>query len=150
MRGLIIQLPNITGKNLWKLFNNINLSRYKWRVFFDEVLYNEDGVEKNSLFEHKIINDKDFLRRISQVSYYLIFLDIKAFPVHSDIDNVATYDEFKTSQCEIVLLCSDSIFVNFYCKDKDIIQQVRENCLENGFETEYLTEENDGRLRLSV
>lgn len=43
----------------------------------------------------------------------------------------------------MVILCTDSTFIEFYCKEKEILDKVYNNCIDNGFEkVEYKSAED--------
>jgi hypothetical protein len=45
-----------------------------------------------------------------------------------------TYEEYMNSDCQIVLLCIDSAYIDFFCKDESILEVVYKNCLSNDYE----------------
>lgn len=45
-----------------------------------------------------------------------------------------TFKNFLGSSCVMVILCTDSAFIKFYCKEREILDKVYNNCINNGFE----------------
>lgn len=82
--------------------------------------------------------------------YYLIFADLKAYPKGEALEEIETYEEFTESKCEVVVLVADGDYIHIYAKDPKAIELMYENALNQGFYVEYVTDENDGRTRLSV
>ncbi|HDR7244788.1 TPA: DUF2691 family protein, partial [Bacillus mobilis] len=76
--------------------------------------------------------------------------DLKAYPKGEVLEEIETYEEFKESKCELVLLVADCTYVTIYAKDQKAIELMYENARNQGFYVEYVTDENDGRTRLSV
>jgi hypothetical protein len=73
----------------------------------------------------------------------MIFTDITAYPLGKDRIEIKTFEDFLESNCEVVLLCTDSIFIEFYSKERDVLDKVYNNCIGKGFEkVEYLSIEN--------
>lgn len=82
--------------------------------------------------------------------YYLIFADLKAYPKGEIAIDIETYEEFKGSKCEVVVLAVDAQYIQIYAKNQKAIELMYENAQNQGFYVEYVTDENDGRTRLSV
>ncbi len=150
MIGLSIIVPNNSNRYLFEILKDIELLNYKWAISADEVLYVENGIEKNSLFEDDIIDGEKLLQCIVKEDYYLIFADIKGYKLNGDISEVETYSDYLQSDCEFILLCTDSKFIDFYCKDKNNLKVVYDNCLRNHFVVDVITAENNLRSRMSV
>ncbi|KAF1342305.1 hypothetical protein ABP1_3037 [Bacillus subtilis] len=67
------------------------------------------------------------------------------------VNQVNTYEEFADSDCELVLLIADNSYVSIYCKNKNIIEKLYFNALQNDFEdVQFITDENDTRTSLTV
>lgn len=150
MIGLSILLPNVASNYLIQILENVDVDLYEWNVSYDEVLYMEDDKEENSLFKEKIISGDEFKKCISRKEYYLVFIDVKGFPINSTISNVISYDDYLRSECEIVLLCADSRFVDIFSKKKDILQTIYTNCINYELQVEKISKQNNTRTRLDV
>ena len=50
--------------------------------------------------------------------YYLIFADLKAYPKGEEVVDIETYEEFKESKCEVVVLVADGDYIQFMRKTK--------------------------------
>lgn len=82
--------------------------------------------------------------------YYVIFADLKAYSKGEEVVDIETYEAFKESKCELVLLVADCTYVTIYAKRSKQIELMYENARNQGYYVEYVTDENDGRTRLSV
>ncbi|EEL70036.1 hypothetical protein bcere0026_28510 [Bacillus mycoides] len=100
--------------------------------------------------EPSIVEGSDLKRLFKDNIYYVIFADLKAYPKGEEVVDIETYEEFKESKCELVLLVADSTYVTVYAKDQKEIKSLYENAQNQGYYVEYVTDENDGRTRLSV
>jgi hypothetical protein len=131
---LDIRVKNEYSNYLYKILNGINLLNYVWEINTDDFLYSENGDLKENFFGSNVLSGEEFFKCISRDSYYMIFVDIKAYPVGNESIEFETFDDFLRSNCELVLLCTDSIFIEFYCKDRDILDKVYNNCITDEFE----------------
>ena len=151
MIGLGIRVKNAPDNLLYKIFSGISVSEYIWEISEEEIMYSENNEHKQKLFGNSILSGDEFLKCISRDSYYMIFANIKAYPIESNRTNINTYKDYLESSCKIILLCADSTFIDFYSKAPSILKKVQENCIINHFEqVNILTEENDTRTRMSV
>lgn len=150
IRGITFEIPNAYGKYLFDILSDINLNGLAWRIGEGES-YN---IEKNTLGKPLfpstgLVNGDTLYKNISKDEYYLIFVDLKAYPNKSDVKEIATYPEFIESECQFVLLIVDSSYVAIYSKDQKIIHQLFSKGISVGYENiQYITEENDENTTL--
>lgn len=143
MVGLDIRVKNEYSNYLYKIFDGINLLNYKWKINTDDFLYLENENISQDFFKASILSGREFFKSISRDSYYMIFADIKAYPIDNDCNEVKNFKDFLESNCKLILLCSDSTFIEFYSKDKDILEKVYCNCINYSFEdVKYVTFED--------
>ena len=119
----------------------------------EEVLFNSsvDGLGSELFSEdNKIMEGSELKKLIKDNIYYLIFVDLKAYPKGEEVVDIETYEEFKESKCEVVVLVADGDYIQIYAKNQEEIEMIYENALNQGFYVEYITDENDGRTRMSV
>lgn len=134
MIGLDIKVKNGYSNYLNKIFNGIDLFNYVWEINADDFLYSENGEVKGDFFGADVLNAEEFIKCISRDSYYMIFADIKAYPLGNERIEIKAFEDFLKSSCEMVILCTDSAFIEFYCKDREVLDKVYNNCIDNGFE----------------
>lgn len=151
-RGITVDIPNENDKLLWKVLKPIDISSFDWWVGSEESYLVARGGLDEALFpeEPSIVEGSDLKRLFKDNIYYVIFADLKAYPKGEEVVDIETYEEFKGSKCELVLLVVDCTYVTIYAKDQEAIKLMYENALNQSFYVEYITDENDGRTRLSV
>ena len=142
IRGITFEIPNGYGKYLFEILSDININRFTWRIGGGESYIKETG---EALFPSLCtVTGKNFYEIISKEEYYLIFVDLKAFPNKLGVKEISTYQDFVNSECQFVFLLVDSSYVTIYSKDQNIIQQLFSKGLSVGYENiEYITDEND-------
>lgn len=145
IRGITFEIPNAYGKYLFDIISDLNLNRLAWRIGGGESYQIENNALGKPLFPSTgLVNGETLYENISQDDYYLVFVDLKAFPNLSDVKEIATYPEFIESDCQFVLLIVDSSYVIIYSKDQNIIHQLYSKAISAGYENiKYITEEND-------
>ncbi|MBE7150140.1 DUF2691 family protein [Bacillus mycoides] len=151
-RGITVDIPNEYDNLLWKVLKPIDISSFDWWLGSEESYLVARGGLDEALFpeEPSIVEGSDLKRLFKDNIYYVIFADLKAYPKGEEVVDIETYEEFKESKCELVLLVADCTYVTVYAKDQEAIELMYENAIDQGFYVEYVTDENDGRTRLSV
>ena len=135
MVGLDINVKNQYSNYLEKIFQSINLSIYDWEVITDDILVRENGKIKEGLFNSHFLNGNNLNEAISKESYYMIFVDLKAYPLNTKRKNIQTYKDFVESECRLIFLCTDSTFIEVYCKDSKTLAKIYDNCINYSFES---------------
>lgn len=132
---------------LYDFFDDIHIENYEWKIDYEEILFDKN----NSFFDSMILDGHEFKKCISRMNYYIIFADIKAYLIGSKKDEVLTYNDYINSNCEMIFLCSDAHFIDFYCKNRKNLKKVYQNCVKNNYDSISIkTIENDTRTRMSV
>ncbi|MBJ7929070.1 DUF2691 domain-containing protein [Bacillus toyonensis] len=151
-RGIIVDIPNEYDNLLWKVLKPIDITLFDWRVENEESYFRlPDGLGSELFSEdNKVMSGLELKKLIKDNIYYLIFADLKAYPKGEVLEEIETYEEFTESKCEVVVLVADGDYIHIYAKDQKAIELMYENALNQGFYVEYVTDENDGRTRLSV
>ncbi|WP_270343234.1 DUF2691 family protein [Bacillus mobilis] len=151
-RGIFVDIPNEYDNLLWEVLKPIDITAFDWRVENEESYFVlSDGLGPELFSEdNKVMSGLELKKLIKDNIYYLIFADLKAYPKGEVLEEIETYEEFKESKCELVLLVADCTYVTIYAKDQKAIELMYENERNQGFYVEYVTDENDGRTRLSV
>ncbi|GLV64662.1 hypothetical protein Bmyc01_33320 [Bacillus mycoides] len=151
-RGIFVDIPNGYDNLLWKVLKPMQISSFDWWVGSEESYLVARGGLDDALFpeEPSVVEGLDLKKLVKDNIYYLIFADLKAYPKGEAAVDIETYEEFKESKCEVVVLVVDSQYIQIYAKDQKAIKLMYENAMNQGFYVEYVTDENDGRTRLSV
>lgn len=113
------------------------------------IVGNELGPELFSE-DNEIMAGSALKKLIKDNIYYLLFVDLKAYPKGEVLGEIETYEEFKESKCEVVVLVADGDYIQIYVKNQEEIEMMYENARNQGLYVEYITDENDGRTRMSV
>ncbi|HHT7152959.1 hypothetical protein BK718_06990 [Bacillus thuringiensis serovar andalousiensis] len=151
-RGIFVDIPNEYSNVLWKVLNPIDITEFDWRVRDEESYLIARGELDEALFpeEPSVVEGLALKKLVKDNIYYLIFADLKAYPKGEKTIDIETFEEFKESKCEVVVLVADGEYIQIYAKNQEEIEMMYENAVNQGFYVEYITDENDGRTRLSV
>lgn len=137
--GLAFKIPNHYGEYLTELLQNINVLDYDWKIEHEEI-YHEDN---NYIFGSPLMTGEQVKNCLAKTNYYLIFLDIKAYPVNTNYDNVKTLRDFLHSNCEFIFLCTDSEFIEIYSKNQAVIEKIHHFCTNRKYSDIQYIEDAD-------
>lgn len=153
IRGITFEVPNKWGYILRDILAPIDVSAFNWLVKNEEAYYVVGGELGEPLFNHKILHLGGQLlqKKIEEQMSYVIFAALKAYPKGSVPKELETYNDFKESDCELVLLIADGTFVTVYCKDNVLSETLFNHAKRKGYmDVAYTTDENDERTGFSV
>lgn len=147
MRGVELHIKQNSGfiYNVLSLLIPFSVEKYAWHAEQSYFIYQNDinpGLI-SGLRLKKIIEDKRYL---------IDALVLMAFPNEPTTAIPKTYEEYISSNCQLVFVCYDWYYVEIYCKDEAYLHQVYSSCIQNpDIEgVQYKTDENDGRTGLRV
>lgn len=152
-RGISFEIPNKYGSFLYEVLQPCKITEFIWHIGGEESYLVEDDKLGEPLFTDKINWIKGLLLKehLEDKKYYLIFVDLKAYSKGNYPADIETYEDFLNSDCELVLLVVDSVYITIYCKDKEKLERLYDNANKKGFnKLHYITDKNDTRTRLSV
>lgn len=152
-RGIHFKIPNTYGSFLGEILKPMEVSNFDWIIREEESYFVVGDTLGDSLFPEMIIgmNREELQKLIDNYKYYLIFANLKAYPKGAQITDVITYEDYMLSDCQMVLLVIDSIYVAVYCKDLEKVEGLYNHIKRQRFQSlEYITDENDTRTKLSV
>ena len=111
-------------------------SEYEYNGYGELVtLTNSKGGNIIEKYEYTYdLNGNDFKNCISDKDYYLLFEEIKAFPQKKTVVEISTFKDYLSSDCELIILCYDTVSIEVYSKNTDILYSIKTNCLNNDFE----------------
>lgn len=141
MIGISFEIPNKYGKFLNNILDNIELEKYLWNIYDSEVL-NKEG---KNIFYNNIYNNKHIMK--DNEDYYLIFANIQGCRKNSNRITIKSYQDFIKSNCEILIIIVDSIFVDFYAKDENILKIVKNNIKKYNFKNEKILKNIEDTIR---
>jgi len=147
MKGISFKIENKYDTILDKILKNIDCDSYNWYITEDEI-YKEKG---NILLTGQLYTNREFKTIIKNEKHYVVFANIQLYFNSSKIKKIATYEDFINSDCQLILLVTDNIFVDIYVKEKKILKQIYQNALKNEFDDiKYITNDNDIRKVFSA
>lgn len=122
---------------------------FNWHIIDNqtEVWANSDGKD---FFLKKEYNSEEFFELISD-KHYAVFVKIQAYFVSSYFHEVHTKEEFKKSECKIIVLICDSFWGDIYIKDISLIDNVYQSLLKSDFDNvKYIYDNDDMRTKFDV
>ena len=145
IRGICFCVPNGCPKLFEKILHDIDIIKYTWEnIENDNQVYR---LNKNNdfLFTKPFYTGYEFKKLISSNNYYSIFVHLHAY-FTNELQKIDSYYDFLNRKCQMIILLTDSIFVEVYCKDVTIIQTLKQNAKKNSFkDIRYITDKNDTR-----
>lgn len=128
MIGIRFEIPNNYGNYLRDILKNLNLENYYWNIFDSEIL----DKKGNNLFSDNnynikmedIFNNKD---------YYLIFANFQGYQNKNNFNNITSYTDFLKSDCEIIIIVVDSIYIDIFIKNLEVLQLIKKNVYDNKY-----------------
>ncbi|NBI27935.1 DUF2691 family protein [Chengkuizengella marina] len=149
IRGISFEITNEYGVFIADILKTIDITKFNWQISSGE-FYDQAGEELFSE-EIKIIDGTVFKNQLENNSYYIVFANLKAYPKEKVISKIESYEEFINSECQLVLLITDSCYTTIYCKEKEELELLYQNVIDCGFkDVQYITDKNDSRTRLTV
>lgn len=150
--GAHFEMPTINKTILKRVLVGMSVEQYYW--YYDgsqsEVWNSFDAHEASDLFTSNCYDGESFKELIRQ-EHYVIFLKLLAFTTEGDYSCIQTNKEFKSSNCQLLLLICDSTFVDVYAKDEVLVHTIYNNALIKGYRNvQYLTEDNDSRTGMDL
>lgn len=131
MKGLEFLIENKSSNILHKILNNLPSQNCIWQVTEDEVYKKEYDLNFLNFFEKKVYNNEDFKKCIKK-ECYPVFCNIQMYKDNSIINEIQTVDDFYNSNCEMIILITDNIFVEIYSKKEKYISIIKDNLKKTG------------------
>ncbi|MDR2570583.1 MAG: DUF2691 family protein [Oscillospiraceae bacterium] len=139
MMGIRFEVENEYGNFLKQIFSSVDVINYEWQIVTNDSIKSMikigDRFFSENLFGDgdTVIDGKTFLKNINLKSYYMIFIDLKAFLIGSTHKEIQSYEDYLNSDCQIVFMCVDSSYIEVFCKDKSILEIIHKNCINYNF-----------------
>ncbi|MCD1261412.1 DUF2691 family protein [Paenibacillus athensensis] len=153
MRGISFEIPNEYGKWLFDVLKPFDCKDYNWLVGAgEEYKWQENDLKPLFADDVDILEGEDLLQIIdSEEPQYIIFADLKAFPIGKQISQIDKYEDFLESDCELILLIVDSTYTSIYCKDVEVLNLLYANAKMIKVDSlAYITDDNDFRKTLKA
>lgn len=144
MRGIGIHYTGGYGAIYKSLFKNIPWKEYDWYASDSEIIQSNRNIclpERLSLPKFSSLLDEE--------NYLVIFSKIEGLKKGGRHIPIKTYEQFLNSDCEIMLLVTDSMYINIYAKEQNLILQFLNNAETLTCECiEVLTDKTDWRTEM--
>lgn len=119
-RGIRCRIPNNHGQILGNLLKPVDLTKYEWKLGSSEAYYVKEKGKFEDFFTDvdygQGIKGSDLQNRLLAHSYYTIFVNLQAYP-SGLTTSITTYEDFVSSDCEMIILLTDCTYLDIYCKE---------------------------------
>jgi len=144
MISVRFKIKNEYDNPLKKIFKNININNYFWKIEYTEVYECNNGKLGKNIFAQEIMTGEEFEADTNTEKYYMIFLTAIAFENSKDVVEINNYADFVKSNAKIAFVCADTEYIDICSKDELILKQIINNCEDNGFmDVEIIDEEKN-------
>lgn len=150
IRGISFRIEQReNGRVLSEIFQSIDVKKYNWYNILDQNEVWKNFAGEKSLGE-EYYSGNDF-EKIINSEHYILFLKLQAYFKMVNYQNLHTYKEFVEDNCQLLVLVSDSEFVEIYAKEITVLKHIYDTAEENEyFDIEYITDDNDSRIGFNV
>lgn len=142
---------NSSGNNiLWRILGCIPVEKYSW-YHIDSQDESWDECMKEPLFCKSCYSGEEFKHEI-QRPQFVIFTKLQAYAAPSRVgSNICTLQEFLESDCKLLVLIYDCVFVEVYSKEFSTLSALYQSALAQGFSNiTYFTQEACRRTTMNV
>jgi len=148
IRGVYFLRP-VMDNALFQILKGINIKEYCWHnIASQDEVYEIDY--KDDFFKENYYDGESFFQCI-QEDHYVDFVKMQAYFEGGEFFDIHTFEEFKESECQLLLLVYDEEYVEIFAKSQEVISRLYEQAVANHCtEIEYITDENDHRTRMDV
>ncbi|GAA3412147.1 DUF2691 family protein [Paenibacillus hodogayensis] len=153
VRGISFLIPNEYDKWLFNILKPIDFKKYKWSIGSgEEYKYQDNDLIRLFSDDVSILRGEELFKIIDTVEpQYIVFADLKAFPLDTNSFDINTYEDFLVSDCELIFLIVDSVYTSIYCKDLKTLSELYVNAASLKVDSlTYITDDNDFRNTLRV
>lgn len=125
MLGYKFEVEENCNNFLNVLLSNIDLNEYYVLVKEDETLPRDIiSLDCNSLFAKSIYKYQDFYYELKNRNYYQIFMRLDFSKTPTDEEEILSPLECLQSNIDLIILVTDSIYGEVYCKDKKLLARI--------------------------
>ena len=150
IRGVSFRVAQaLDSKVLWHITKSVESMDYTWQVIDSQSEVWANPLD-NDFFEKVCYSTEDFMTCVSR-RHYAIFAKLQAFIGPHNLCSIHTFEEFRCSECQLLLLLWDCCFVSIFVKDQNVSESIYQYMVYNGYrDVEYITNENDRRTKLDI
>lgn len=149
LRGVSFEIPKICTNILWKILGEISPESFCWYVDQNQTeVWTADW--ESDFFKKYLYSGDEFCKQI-RLDHNVIFLKIQAYQKEHGCQHIKCFEEFRNSDCEILLLIYDCAYVEVYSKrDNYTIQLYNTACRKRFQHVAYITDLNDSRNSFNI
>lgn len=146
MRGIEFKYKTSYEVFLSKLLKDIEFENYDF--YLNEMEIHCDEVKLNDFLEK--MNGLEFEKCIKEENYFLWLLNLKIYKKNDKTIEINVYDDFKDSNCKMILLVIDNEFIEIYFNSEKLQNRILNNLDSLNISYQIKTKENDGRTKMSI
>lgn len=143
MIGVEFEKSNESDTFVQDILAGLNSSNYK--VYFLEKEIHDIEIDEDEYSNQKL---ESFLNK--KEKSYIVFLNVQVYKFESEKDEFGSYFEFLKSNCEMIILIYDAIFVEIYFKNNELKEIILSNLNKMHIKYSYKTLDNDQRYIMHV
>lgn len=151
-RGISFKVSQNRYHILSDILKNIDVQQYIWHsVDSQSEAWCYKNGEESDFLENQDYTGKEFLYEISQ-RHCILSIKLQAYKSeYSGNREIFTYEEFKESDCYLLLLIYDYEYIEIYAKEQHDIDLLMSNARKSNFtDIDYITDANDCRNNMNV
>lgn len=128
MLGYKFIIEENTSNVLKELLSNINLNKYYVFIKEDEIIPDSiSALDDNSLFRNSVYKYLDFSKELESKKYQSIFMRIDFSKSDISKEEISSPKEYLQSSIEMLIIVTDSIYGEVYCKNQGILSKILVN-----------------------
>ena len=128
MLGYKFIIEENTSNVLKELLSNITLNKYYVFIKEDEIIPDSiSALDDNSLFRNSVYKYLDFSKELESKKYQSIFMRIDFSKSDISKEEISSPKEYLQSSIEMLIIVTDSIYGEVYCKNQGILSKILVN-----------------------
>lgn len=128
MLGYKFEIEENCNNFLNVLLSNINLNKYYVFIKEDEIIPDSiSSLDDNSLFRNSVYKYLDFSKELESKKYQSIFMRIDFSKSDISKEEISSPKEYLQSSIEMLIIVTDSIYGEVYCKNQGILSKILVN-----------------------
>lgn len=128
MLGYKFEIEENCNNFLNVLLSNINLNKYYVFIKEDEIIPDSiSSLDDNSLFRNSVYKYLDFSKELESKKYQSIFMRLDFSKSDISKEEISSPKEYLQSSIEMLIIVTDSIYGEVYCKNQGILSKILVN-----------------------
>lgn len=127
MKGIEFLVENKACNILYQILQNNCTVNCIWTIEENDSFVRTDDVNYfPEIFPSNVCSNKLFFESLNQ-NCYICFINIQLYENEEDIVSIDSKDDFLNSKCQLILLITDNVFVDLFCKNERLLEEIEEN-----------------------